>query len=57
MVASSPSGGLLRISADGEAETLLGLDPAALTSKVIEEKDLVIVPIMMDGLMAAYRIE
>jgi DNA-binding beta-propeller fold protein YncE len=51
------SGGLLQISADGKAETILDLEPGSADLEVIEEKNLAIIPMMNNGTVTAYEIK
>lgn len=51
------NGGLFRITAEGEAEQLLRLDPGSADLEYIEEQSLAVIPMMMDDKVMAYRIE
>lgn len=51
------SGGLLRISDEGKAETLLDLDQGSADLAFIKDQKLAVIPMMMNGSVAAYKIE
>ena len=51
------AGGLYRIKASGEAELLLDLNQGSADLGIIPEKNLVIVPMMNDGSVVAYRVK
>ncbi len=51
------SGGLLKIGADGEAETILDLEQGSADLEIIADQKLAIIPMMMNGSVAAYKIE
>ena len=51
------SGGLLRIGADGKAETILDLAQGSADLDVIEDQNLAVIPMMMNGSVAAYKVE
>jgi sugar lactone lactonase YvrE len=50
-------GALLRVSAEGEAEQLLDLDQGSADLGYIQDQNLVLIPMMSDGKVVAYRIE
>jgi sugar lactone lactonase YvrE len=51
------SGGLYRISVDGKAEMLMDLNQGSADHEVVEDESLAIVPMMLDGTVAAYKIQ
>jgi sugar lactone lactonase YvrE len=51
------SGGLYRIGADGKAEMLMDLNQGSADHEVIEDESLAIVPMMLEGTVAAYKIQ
>jgi hypothetical protein len=51
------SGGLLKISPEGKAETILDLDQGSADLEVIPDQNLVVIPMMMNGSVAAYKVE
>ena len=51
------NGALLRISAEGEVEQLLDLNQGSADHEVIEDQNLVIIPMMNDGTVVAYRLQ
>ncbi len=51
------AGGLYRIAPTGEAELLLDLNPGSADLLVLDAGRLVIIPMMIDGTVRAYRIE
>ena len=51
------SGGLLKVSPDGKAETILDLDQGSADLEVIPDQNLVVIPMMMNGSVAAYKVE
>ena len=51
------AGALYRIGPDGAAEQLMDLNQGSADLEFIESEKLVIVPMMMDGMIAAYRID
>lgn len=57
MVTDWMAGGLYRIAASGKADLLLDLNQGSADLEFIESKRLAIIPMMMDGTVAAYKIE
>jgi hypothetical protein len=51
------NGALFRISAEGEVEELLDLNQGSADHEVIEDRNLVIIPMMNDGTVVAYRLQ
>ena len=51
------AGGLLRIHPDGKAEQLMDLNQGSADIEFIEEKKLVIIPMMMDGKLVATELD
>ncbi len=51
------SGGLLKIAPDGKAETIMDLDQGSADLLVIPDQKLVLIPMMMNGSVAAYKVE
>ena len=51
------AGKLYRITPEGQAEELIDLGQGAADHEYIEERGLVIIPMMSDGVVVAYRIE
>jgi sugar lactone lactonase YvrE len=51
------SGGLYRISDDGEAEMLMDLQQGSADHEFVEAENLVVIPMMMDGTVNAYKIQ
>ncbi|MGI9491661.1 MAG: SMP-30/gluconolactonase/LRE family protein [Geminicoccaceae bacterium] len=51
------SGGLYRFSADGEAEMLLDLNQGSADHEVVEAEGIVVIPMMMDDTVTAYRLD
>jgi len=51
------AGTLYRIDASGQAEQLLDLNPGSADIGYMPTQNLVLIPMMMDGVVAAYRIE
>lgn len=51
------AGGLFRIAPSGEADLLLDLNQGGADLEYIAAQGLVIVPMMMDGKVTAYKIE
>ena len=49
-------GRLLKITPEGRSETLIEFNPGSADYTVMPEKDLVIVPMMMDNVITAFRI-
>jgi sugar lactone lactonase YvrE len=49
-------GRLLKITPEGRSETLIEFNPGSADHTVMPEKDLVIVPMMMDNIITAFRI-
>ena len=49
-------GRLLKITPEGRSETLIEFNPGSADHTVMPEKDLVIVPMMMDNVITAFRI-
>ena len=50
------SGGLYRFDADGKAEQLMDLNQGSADLGFVESESLAVIPMMMDGTVAAYRI-
>ena len=48
------SGGLLKVSPEGKAETILDLEQGSADLEVIPDQNLVVIPMMMNGSVAAY---
>jgi sugar lactone lactonase YvrE len=51
------SGGVFRIHPDGSFEKLLDLDSGSADIEYIESDSLIVVPMMKDGVVAAYRLD
>jgi hypothetical protein len=51
------SGGLYTFDADGKAEMIMDLNQGSADHEYIEDEKLVVIPMMMDGTVAAYKIE
>ena len=51
------AGGFYRIEPSGKAELLLDLDQGSADLGIIPEKNLAIIPMMMDGYVAAYPVK
>jgi sugar lactone lactonase YvrE len=51
------SGALYRISPDGKAELIMDLNQGSADHEFIESENLAIIPMMLDGTVAAYKIE
>ncbi len=51
------AGGLYRIAASGKAELLLDLAQGSANHEYIQSMDLVIIPMMMDGKVVAYKVK
>ena len=51
------SGGLYRFDADGKAEMIMDLNQGSADHEYVEGENLVVIPMMMDGTVAAYKIE
>jgi hypothetical protein len=50
------SGGLYRFSSEGKAELIMDLNQGSADHEFVESEDLVVIPMMMDGTITAYRI-
>lgn len=50
------SGGLYRISDDGKAEMLMDLNQGSADHEFIEDENLAVIPMMMDGTVNAYKV-
>ena len=50
------SGGLYRISDDGKAEMLMDLQQGSADHEFVEAENLVVIPMMMDGTVNAYKV-
>jgi hypothetical protein len=51
------SGGLYTFDADGKAEMIMDLNQGSADHEYVEGEKLVVIPMMMDGTVAAYRVE
>jgi sugar lactone lactonase YvrE len=51
------SGGLYRFDADGKAEMIMDLNQGSADHEYVESENLVVIPMMMDGTVAAYKVE
>jgi hypothetical protein len=51
------SGGLYRIGDDGKAEMLMDLNQGSADHEFVEGENLVVIPMMMDGTVNAYRLQ
>lgn len=51
------AGGLYRIAASGKAELLLDLNQGSADHEFVEKDGLAIIPMMMDGTVAAYKLD
>jgi sugar lactone lactonase YvrE len=51
------SGGLYTFDADGKAEMIMDLNQGSADHEYIEGEKLVVIPMMMDGTVAAYKVE
>ena len=51
------SGGLYQISDDGKAEMLMDLNQGSADHEFVEAENLVVIPMMMDGTVNAYRMQ
>ena len=51
------SGGLYRISDDGKAELLMDLNQGSADHEFVEAENLVVIPMMMDGTVNAYKLQ
>jgi sugar lactone lactonase YvrE len=51
------SGGLYRINEDGKAELLMELNQGSADHEFVESESLVVIPMMMDGTVDAYKIQ
>ncbi len=51
------SGGLLKVAPDGKAETIMDLDQGSADLEFIPDQKLVVIPMMMNGSVAAYKVE
>ena len=51
------SGGLYRFDADGKAEMIMDLNQGSADHEYVEDENLAVIPMMMDGTVAAYKIE
>jgi glucose/arabinose dehydrogenase len=56
LVSDSVKGVLLRVDRDGRAQPVLNLDPGAADIGTIPGRHLVLVPMMMDGTVAAWKV-
>ena len=51
------SGGLYRISDDGKAEMLMNMQQGSADHEFVEAENLVVIPMMMDGTVNAYKVQ
>jgi sugar lactone lactonase YvrE len=51
------SGGLYTFDADGKAEMIMDLNQGSADHEYVEGEKLVVIPMMMDGTVAAYKVE
>lgn len=51
------NGGLYRFTSDGNAEMIMDLNQGSADHEYIEDENLVVIPMMMDGTVAAYKIQ
>jgi sugar lactone lactonase YvrE len=51
------SGGLYQISADGKAEMLMDLNQGSADHEFVEDENLAVIPMMMDGTVNAYKVQ
>jgi outer membrane protein assembly factor BamB len=51
------SGGLYKFDAEGKAEMIMDLNQGSADHEYVESENLVIIPMMMDGTVAAYKVE
>ena len=51
------NGAIFHVSADGKATRLLDLNRGSADHEFVEEERLVVVPMMMDGKVVAYRLD
>ena len=51
------SGGLYTFDADGKAEMIMDLNQGSADHEYVEGEKLVLIPMMMDGTVAAYKVE
>lgn len=50
------SGGLYRVGSDGKAELLMDLNQGSADHEFVESENLVVIPMMMDGTVDAYKL-
>jgi sugar lactone lactonase YvrE len=51
------SGGLYRISDDGKAEMLMDMQQGSADHEFVEDENLAVIPMMMDGTVNAYKVQ
>ncbi len=51
------SGGLYKFDAEGKAEMIMDLNQGSADHEYVEGENLVVIPMMMDGTVAAYKVE
>jgi sugar lactone lactonase YvrE len=51
------SGGLYKFDAEGKAEMIMDLNQGSADHEYVESENLVVIPMMMDGTVAAYKVE
>jgi sugar lactone lactonase YvrE len=51
------SGGLYKFDAEGKAEMIMDLNQGSADHEFVEGENLVVIPMMMDGTVAAYKVE
>ena len=51
------SGGLYKFDAEGKAEMIMDLNQGSADHEYVEDENLVVIPMMMDGTVAAYKIQ
>ncbi len=57
LVSDWVAGGVFRINADGSFEQVIDLDSGSADIEYVESESLLLVPMMKDGTLAAYRLE
>ena len=51
------SGGLYKFDAEGKAEMIMDLNQGGADHEYVESENLVVIPMMMDGTVDAYKVE
>jgi hypothetical protein len=51
------NGGLYQFTSDGDAEMIMDLNQGSADHEFVVDEDLVVTPMMMDGTVAAYKVQ